>query len=426
MTKPEKNTLYIIGMGPGQDPALLTKILPDCHSLFLAKRFAKQLAPMLVNYPNLTVLPIAPLAHALQAMHEQLAEGDVAVLASGDPFFFGIGKILVDTFLQAKIVVHPAVSSLQLAFARFLLPWDKAAIISVHGRTTAHLLNDILAQPLIGILTDARTTPAKIATELLAFYGESEAPAYTVHVGENLGLANERLFTGSLGETAAQCFADLCCVIVVRHEVLSELVPSEFAPTFGLGEEDIVHSRGLITKAEVRAAAIHALAIPAKAVVWDIGAGSGSVSVEIARLFGDALVYAIEKNPTQLANIAANVQRFAVANLTVRRGEAPAVLTGLPRPDRIFIGGSGGKLDDILAFGVGQLKPGGRIVVTGVLEQTCRQAPAILHGLGLMVETRKIAVQRISYPEGNVTAFNPIMIITGTLERNEEKSCTTT
>ncbi len=415
MTEPIKNTLYIFGIGPDQDKSTLARILPACRVLFLAKRFAEQLVSLLDDFPALTILPIAPLRPTLLAIKEHLADGNVAVLASGDPFFFGIGKTLIETFPQAEIVVHPSVSSIQLAFARFLLPWDKSAMVSVHGRTTGHLLNRIVSQPLTAILTDGQTTPAMIATALLEFYRGGVAPSYTVHVGENLGLVDERLFSGSLAEAAEKTFSALCCVILVRHGD-----GDRFAPRFGLGEAEIVHSRGLITKAEVRAAAIHALAIPPQATVWDIGAGSGSVACEIARLFGDAVVYAIEKNQQQLANIAANIKKFAIANLAIYEGEAPAALADLPRPDRIFIGGSGGKLDEILTCCAGRLQAGGRIVVTGVLEQTCRQAPAILHRLGFKVETTKIEVQRISYPEGTVTAFNPIMIITGRLEPHDQ------
>lgn len=415
MTEPVKNTLYIVGIGPNPDESSLVRILPTCRGLFLAKRFAVQLTPLLDGFPGLTILPIAPLGPALSAIKDQLADGNVAVLASGDPFFFGIAKTLVETFPEAEIVVHPAVSSMQLAFSRFLLPWDQAAMVSVHGRTANHLLNRIVSQPLSAILTDGRTTPAVIAATLLDFYREGRVPDYTIHVGENLGLVDERLFSGSLVETAEKTFAALCCVIVVRHGDDDSL-----KPRFGLGEADIAHSRGLITKAEVRAAAIHALAIPPRATVWDIGAGSGSVSCEIARLFGDAVVYAIEKNPDQLANISTNIQNYSIANIAVCGGEAPAALMNLPLPDRVFIGGSGGNLEDILTFCAARLKEGGRIVVTGVLEKTCRQAPAILHGLGFKVDTARIEVQRISYPEGNVTAFNPIMIITGRLEPHDQ------
>jgi precorrin-6B C5,15-methyltransferase / cobalt-precorrin-6B C5,C15-methyltransferase len=402
-----KTTLYIVGIDPVH-PAIPDNIMRQCSTLLLSRRFAEQFTDDITRYPHLRTLQLTPLAEALKNIEQCLHDGNVVVLATGDPLFFGIGKLLIDRFAQSTLVICPAVSSMQYAFSRFLLPWDDAVFVSMHGRTEEHLQRYVAAHHKIGIVTDGKNTPAAIAARLREFYTDDIDFPCIVHVGENLGLPNECLFTGSLKEVAARNFGSLCCMILVR-----ELKNTSGSPKFGLSEPEILHSRGLITKAEIRAAAIHALAIPPRATIWDIGAGSGSISLEIARLFDDALVYAIEKDHTQLGNIIANRSRFTILNLKILAGEAPAALAGLPSPDRVFIGGSGGRLGAILACCAENIKPGGRIVVTGVLEKTCRTAPEILYRLGFQVETSRIQVHRRSYPDEKETTLNPITIITG-------------
>jgi precorrin-6Y C5,15-methyltransferase (decarboxylating) len=218
----------------------------------------------------------------------------------------------------------------------------------------------------------------------------------------------ERLVAGNLFEIAADQFGSLCCMLVLhkpRHELNG--------PRFGLGEGDICHSRGLITKSEVRAAAIHALGLIPNSILWDVGAGSGSVGLEAARMVPDMLVYAIEKNGEQHRNILNNKSIFDVLNLKLIRGEAPEMLRSLPRPHRIFIGGSGGNLSEIIKVCAAALLPQGRIVVTGVLEKTCKETPALVHGCGFTVNTHRLDVRRNTYPETEEKVFNPITIVVG-------------
>ena len=184
-------------------------------------------------------------------------------------------------------------------------------------------------------------------------------------------------------------------------------------PVFGLEEREISHSRGLITKNEVRAAVIHALRLPRQGVFWDIGAGSGSVSVEAARLSADLQVFAIEKNAEQLDHIRHNRETFCSANIEVIAGEAPEALAQLPDPDRVFVGGSGGNLARILAAAAGRLKDGGSIVVNAVLAKTGEEAPGRLCSLGLAVEISRITVERQRYPALEINRFNPISLIVG-------------
>lgn len=207
---------------------------------------------------------------------------------------------------------------------------------------------------------------------------------------------------------ASEAFGSLCCMILVRHRghTCSQ-------PRFGLSEDDIDHSRGLITKKEVRAAVLHALAIPDNGILWDVGAGSGSIGLEAARLYPDLLVYSVERSTEQHENIQSNKKKYEILNLKLIKGEAPEKLHNLPRPDRVFVGGNGGNLGEIIERSCEQLQDDGRLVVTAVIDKTYKEAPAHMKRCGLRVEMTRIEVTRISYPELHKIVCNPITIIVG-------------
>lgn len=227
-------------------------------------------------------------------------------------------------------------------------------------------------------------------------------------MAEHLGFETERLVSGSPEEIAAQAFVDPNVMILVNR---APFLAAE--PAFGLQESEISHSRGLITKNEVRAASIHSLRLSREGVLWDVGAGSGAVGLEVARLFPGIRVLAVEKEEEQWHNILANRDDFGAWNLELVKGMAPEALHPLPDPTRVFVGGSGGNLKEILDLCAARLQPGGIIVVNAVIEKTAAQAPEILHGNGLEVEIRELGVQRYSYPEGERLQYNPIKIIVG-------------
>jgi precorrin-6Y C5,15-methyltransferase (decarboxylating) len=399
--------IQLIGVDLNPSASLPTTVLNDCHTIVISKRFEPLLAGLYPDYHRCEIVSITPLDAAISTILKRLDSGNVAVLATGDPLFFGIGKRLIDIFGADNTTVFPAPSSVQYTFSRFGISWDDSSFLSLHGRNEPNFVGTILAHRKIAILTDGRNRPEIIASALYQFLGEDEHDL-TLYVAENLGMHNERLVTGTLQEIANNRFGSLCCMLAVRQPTLNGGLPN-----FGLSEDDITHSRGLITKSEVRAAAIHALRVPANAILWDVGAGSGSVSLEIARMIPDALVYSIERNTEQHENILANKRKYNVINQKLVKGLAPESLYGLPAPHRVFIGGSGGNLSEIIEYCSNQLHPGGRIVVTGVLEKTCREAPEYMYHAGLKVDTRRIQVQRNMYPPCEEQTFNPITIIVG-------------
>ena len=320
----------------------------------------------------------------------------------------------MEVFPQQKISFHPALSSMQLCFARFGIPWDDAEIVSLHGRSEKLLAAKLLGNPKVFVFTDPKNSPDTVARQLLKDCGEESCGQTQVFVAEKIGSLSEQLFRGTVAETAIAEFSEPNVMLLINPEQKS--VASQ---NFGLQEKDIAHSRGLITKNEVRAAVIHSLSLPKKGVLWDVGAGSGSVGLECARLFPGLQVLAVEKEPEQWLNIAQNRSKFRAWNLSLIQGDAPSALNTLAAPDRIFIGGSGGNLEAILSFCAEQLLPDGIIVVNAVIEKTAIVAPRVLHELGFAVEIKTVAVGRRMYPNGETEQFNSIDIVVAQKEIQE-------
>ena len=401
------SSIQLIGIAPGDGLGEEQRSLVGRCGCVVASTRHRQLVEGL----GVEVVAIAPVEQALAAIEQRLASMAVAVLASGDPLFFGIGRTLIARFGRERVQIYPALSSMQLACSRFGVPWDDARFVSLHGRSAEALGGRLLPHAKVFCFTDRVNSPASVAKALLAACENLDdlelAAAYTLQVAENLGLADERVSQGSLAEMAGRVFGDLNVMLLTRPAS-----PGGF-PCFGLGEEEVRHSRGLITKDEVRAATLHALRLPQQGVLWDIGAGSGSVSVEAARLAPELAVHAVEREPAEVANIRANCRRFGAYNVKVVEGAAPAALAGLPDPDRVFVGGSGGMLGAIIDHAASRLQPGGRLVVNGVVAATREAAPALLHGAGLDVTISEIAVSRRTFPAGATRRMNPIAIMVG-------------
>ena len=349
----------------------------------------------------------------VEELKRSYTRAKTVVLASGDPLFFGVGAALVAALPGEALTFHPHVSSVQLAFARIKQSWQDATVVSLHGRPLESLLpalGDAAAK--IAVLTDADNHPARIATFLVEQgYGE----AYELWVCEDLGGAAERVTRWTTATIHEQVFSPLNVVVLLRGSNAAR--PA--LPLIGIPDEAILHGgmrRGMITKCEVRLASLAALELHRGDVLWDVGAGSGSVSLEAARLAGDLTVLAIEKSPPACAQIEENIRRFAVANVRAVAGEAPDVFQQLPDPQAVFIGGSGGRLAEIVVSAVSRLPSGGRLVMNCITIENFSAGWALFDRFALQPQVTSLQISR-SKPLAGLHALepdSPIFILRGT------------
>ncbi|MCI5165402.1 MAG: precorrin-6y C5,15-methyltransferase (decarboxylating) subunit CbiE [Candidatus Electrothrix sp. GM3_4] len=411
--------VFIFGVSGEELPKDQLQKIRTCSAVVVSSRHKALLKGMRIHR-----IPITPVEEMVFELAVALNEGDVAILASGDPLFFGIGRTLLERFGPERIHIYPAFSAVQLACTRFKVPWDDLPLISLHGRFPGDIAGRILHKPKVMLFTDHRNTPDRIAQELLAILEEHHDTAriksIRIRIAENLGLKDERLCSGTLADVAKQEFSPLNMMLIEQKRTKEEEAAAEDSESgfvFGLQEDEIEHSRGLITKDEIRAVILHRLRLPRTGVLWDVGGGSGSVSVEAARFCPDLTIYIIEQKEEGQKNIRANILRHNLYNIKLICGQAPDAFEDLPDPDRVFIGGSKGLLAEIIPHCAKCLTATGRIVASAVLKNTAEQAPLLMASNGLKVDSRTVAVTReeirySNYGEPGIL-LNPITIITG-------------
>jgi precorrin-6Y C5,15-methyltransferase (decarboxylating) len=329
----------------------------------------------------------------------------VVVLATGDPFFYGIGARLVAQLGVERLEIYPQLTSLQMACARLGVSWDDAAWVSVHGRPFEHLQKVLGRAAKIGILTD----PCCSAEAICRWLVEHGVEEYEVAVLENLGSEAERIVRGEPAALYAETFARLNVVLLLRRSDW-HLPPRQERALLGTPEQAFEHRRtgdGLITKAEIRAVTLARLQPLPTDIAWDIGAGSGAVAIEWGRLLQDGMVYAVERDAERFDRLLANVRRHRAYNVVPVLGEAPACLDELPDPDGVFIGGSGGHLAALLRQACRRLRPGGRLAGNFVLLEHVHEARHIADTLGLHADLVWLSVAR-GRPLAGKTMLEPL------------------
>jgi len=334
--------------------------------------------------------------------------GPIVVLASGDPGFFGIVRSLGQRFGPENLRVFPAVSSVALAFARAGLSWDDAVTVSVHGRHPRRAVNVCRSHPKVAVLTSPEFGPAELAREL----GDT---GRTFLVAERLGEPDERVYRGGAGEVSGMGWKDPNVVLVLDEEravgrkgwISAGL---ESAGRWALTEDEFEHRSGMITRPETRALVLARLGPGPGDLVWDVGAGSGSIAIECARLGAAAM--AVERDPESCARIRKNAARHGVY-VQIVEGEAPDALRGLPEPDAVFVGGSGGGFEEIVKLCAVRTR---RAVVLNLITLE-RVVPAgeMLEDCGLEVETTFLQASRVKGVGAlhRLAAETPVFVVSG-------------
>jgi precorrin-6Y C5,15-methyltransferase (decarboxylating) len=366
MTAPVK--IPILGVGPDG----LAGLTDRSRALLRAAEVVFGSDGALRQLPELSAerVPIgADLPNAVDRLRAVAGTKRVAIVATGDPLFYGTARYLCDKLGPDLFEVVPHVSSMQLAFARVKETWEDAYLTDLGTRKFDDVVDRVRSAETVGLFTSAEYPPGRVARELLA----RGIDYFRAVVCENLGGKDERVTTCTLAEIQDHVFDPMNILILKRLPGRADAPrPGSNLRRFGNPDEVFAQSRpktGLITQAEVRALALAQMDLHPGDVAWDVGAGSGSVAIEMAGLVSPGVVYAIEQDAADFHLIQANLDTFGVKNVKPVFGSAPAVFAGLPPPDAIFVGGNGGEVARLLDASYAALRPGGRLVSNvGTLE----------------------------------------------------------
>lgn len=386
---------YLIGAGMGAPDTLTGEArlaLGEAGAVFATARLA-------TLDTKAVVCPFGELA----ARAVDSTAQTVAVLVSGDVGFFSVAaKLRGQLMPYGEVRLLCGLSSLQYFCAKIGVPYDNVCIRSLHGRAGS-ILGAVSYHKMVFALTGG----AQNAQAVCRMLADAGLGGLTVHLGENLGMADERVACGTAVELAAQPCGDLAVLLVEHPDAVDAHAPLR----------DDMFTRGDVpmTKEEVRWTACSRLVVQPGDTVWDVGAGTGAMTLELARRAYDGLVYAVECKPDALDLLAENRRKLGGYNVQIVAGRAPEVLADLPAPDCVFVGGSGGGMHRILAL-VKEKNPAVRVVVTAIALETLEQARHALTDLGFAgVEVSQLAASRGravgSYTM--LTAQNPVFILSG-------------
>mgnify|MGYP004648973255 CR=1 FL=1 len=401
--------ITLIGIGPGDWLSLTqaaARALERALVILGAPRLLEGL-PAQCGGRRIPCLRTSELVEALTGLNGRA--GQVAVAFSGDiGFYSGAASLLrtLQTALpEARCTLLPGLSSPQVLAARLGRPWQGWKLVSAHG-----VACDPAAACAGGgdvfFLTGGSCTPASLCARLT----EAGLGDYRATAASRLGYPEEAIVTGTAAQLAEQTFAPLSVLLVEGCPA-----PLRQSRVGGIPDEEFIRAKVPMTKQEVRAAALALLAPHPGDCLWDLGAGTGSVSVELALAAPEGQVYAVERNEDAQALILENRRKFGLHNLTLIAGAAPESLAGLPAPDRVFVGGTGGHMAETLAA-VRAANPAARVVISAIAIESLSAALAALQAQGFEnIQVSQISVSR-SRPAGGLhlmMAQNPVYLISG-------------
>ncbi|MCY3847414.1 MAG: precorrin-6y C5,15-methyltransferase (decarboxylating) subunit CbiE [Cyanobacteria bacterium MAG COS4_bin_21] len=357
----------------------------------------------------------------VDSMQSRAADQAVVVLASGDPLWFGLGRILCDRIGAERLRFHPAPTSLQLAFSRIGRPWQDADWVSLHGRDPEILASTLQKRPAaLAVLTDPNQGGAGTVQQMLRSSGLETST--DLWLCENLGHPDERVQLIAPGTALPTDLQPLLIALLIAREPAAP--DPQQLPLFGLDDGlYLQHSDhpGLMTKREVRIQLLAELALPPQGVLWDLGAGTGSVGLEALRLRPGLQLLAVERRAGGAQLIQRNAQRLGVSPAAVLEADATTVLNGglpsqLSQPDRVLLGGGGAQRERLLQEVLTRLRSGGVVVIPLASIEALASVRPLLENAGLLVRVQQLQAWR-GQPLGDGTRLapmNPTLIVTGT------------
>ncbi len=371
-----------------------------------------------LGQPKSTQAKMVSVSGDLQELQEAINEHStkrIVLLAGGDPLFYGIAKFLAERFGKDRFEVIPHVSSMQLAFARVKESWDDAYLTNLATQPLDRVVDNIRTAERVGLFTTEEISPSVVAGALL----DRRIDYFTVYVCENLGTPAEIVTQGELKAIAGERFGPLNVMVLVRKVGKADR-PSGAGNSRLFGNPDDIFlqsrpKRGLLTPSEVRSIALAELDLTPKSVVWDVGAGSGSLAIEAAHIASQGKVYGIELDAEDYNLMIENAKQFDCPSLIPIHGQAPQAFVDLPDPDAIFVGGSGRIVIDLVRAALPRLAPGGRIVVNVSSPDNLVDAHRTIEAAGLRTDVKMINIARGTYQLDRLRfdAMNPTFLVIG-------------
>lgn len=408
--KPMKK-IFIIGIGMGNPDTITVrgkKIIDESQGLAGAGRMVENF-----HRPGVEVCRAIDPMEIYQWIRDREDLHRVSVLMSGDVGFFSgakkLSRLLDEEGYETELI--PGISSLQYLCAKVKTPWEDVKIMSLHHHDN-NFLGAVQSHGKVFLLTGGERTPRYICNALdRVGLGEVD-----VVIGENLSYPQERIIQGTAEDLADNDYHSLSVMLIENSTPFTKNVE-----THGIADEVFIRGEVPMTKQEVRSVAISKLGIGKRDIIYDIGAGTGSVSVEMAMQAVDGRVYAIEVNEEALGLLGQNREKFGLFNLEIVSGSAPDAMEGLPAPDKVFIGGTKGKVFEIL-HQIRKIAPEATVVIDAIALESVAGALEALKSNGFTkVETVQISVAR-GRNIGNytmMTGLNPVFIIRGEQEDEE-------
>jgi len=402
-----QSPIVIIGMGMSPDDltAVHLRLIEDADLLVGGRRHLALFRERIPETYEVTA-DLKGLVAMIQGCHP---EKRVVVLASGDPLYYGVGAYLARSLGRENVRIYPNITSVAAAFARMGEPWQDVRVVSLHGRRQEEQLGQALkTADRIAVFTDPTCTPQWVGD----FLRHCNTRDFHIGIFENMGDAAEQVSWHTTDSIAASDYNTPNMVILKR---MTKTLCDFSALHLGLPESAYDHDRGLITKAEVRAVSLARLSLMPRQILWDLGAGSGAVSIEASLLMPGGQIWAVEKNPARVEQIRTNRDRFGITNFNVVESVLPRGLSQLPDPDRVFIGGGGEALADTIEIVCQRLPAAGVVVINTVLMDSLHDTVRHLRSNGLETDVVQIQVSR-SQPladSDRMQAMNPVWIIRG-------------
>lgn len=391
--------VYIVGIGPGSKEYILPQAIKVLESSDEIIGFGRAINSLdFIDSKKVKVNKISEVAQHLDANKHK----NIAVAASGDPLFYGITNYLKSNY-DGEINIVPGITSFQYLAAKLNKPWQNAFLGSLHGREQS-FIKGVLENNLSIWLTDNKNSPEALANTLL----ENGLNPY-IYVGENLSYEDEKIESGTAEDIRSKEFKGLAIMIVETEEIDKKDKELHF-----IKDEELIRGNCPMTKEEIRILSIAKLNLREDSYVLDVGAGTGSISVQAAKFCPVGKVIAIEKDEDAIDTIKKNVDKFKLNNLELIEGEAMEVINNINYSfDSIFIGGSGGNIEDIIKEYGQKLLPGGKMILNFITINNLYKAMDALKKLGYKVSCTQVSISKTKGESYMLFGNNPIFIIEG-------------